>query len=319
MPETVLKVRNLKTHFHTFRGLVRAVDGISFDVYRGEALGLVGESGSGKTVTGLSILRLVPSPGTIVDGELLFRDTSLLALSEKDMRTIRGRKISMIFQNPRTALNPVLSVGEQIDRVYRTHTHCSARQARERRKEMLERVCIGQPKAFSMHYPHELSGGMCQRVMIVMALMCQPEIIIADEPTTGLDVTIQRQIIELLSEMRSSIVASQILVTHDLGLVAETCNRVVVMYASRIMEIATVQDLFASPAHPYTQGLIQSAPRLDKDVDPVVMPGYVPSAAKRPSGCPFHPRCLQAKDICREEEPAMKSIHADHTVACHLA
>ncbi len=319
MSDILLQVRDLKTHFFTFRGTVRAVDGVSFDVRRGEALGLVGESGSGKTVTGLSILRLVQAPGRIVDGDILFKNRSLLALSEKELSTLRGSQISMIFQNPRTALNPVMSVGEQIDRVYRQHTRCSAQEARHRRLEMLTRVSIGEPEAFSRRFPHQLSGGMCQRAMIVMALMCQPELIIADEPTTGLDVTIQRQIMELLGEMRAQIHATQILITHDLGVVAETCDRVVVMYASRVMEIAPTRTLYGTPAHPYTQGLLQSVPRLDLDVEPIVLPGYVPSAGRRPSGCPFHPRCSQAEQICREVEPEMKQLGEDHFAACHLA
>ena len=318
MEPVLLSLQDLKAHFFTFRGVVRAVDGITFDVQRGEALGLVGESGSGKTVTGMSILRLIQPPGRIVGGDILFKGRSILELAESEMQALRGRQISMIFQNPRTALNPVLRVGEQIDRVYRQHTACAASEARDRRLEMLARVSIGQPESFSRQYPHHLSGGMCQRAMIVMALICNPELVIADEPTTGLDVTIQRQIMELLAEMRQHTQATQILITHDLGLVAETCDRVVVMYASLIMEVAETRELFSQPSHPYTQGLLHSVPRLDVEYDPAVMPGNVPSASQQPSGCPFHPRCPIAETICHEVRPDLLPIADGHLAACHL-
>jgi len=317
--ETLLQLQDLKTHFFTFRGLVRAVEGVSFDVLHGEALGLVGESGSGKTVTGMSILRLVLPPGRVVSGDILFKQRSLLGLSEAEMRDLRGSQISMIFQNPRTALNPVLTIGEQIDRVYRQHTGYSAAEARARRLEMLRRVSIGEPQAFSRSYPHQLSGGMCQRAMIVMAIICHPDLIIADEPTTGLDVTIQRQILELMGEMRRETQATQILITHDLGIVAETCDRVVVMYAGRVMEIAPTGALYAAPAHPYTQGLLSSVPRLDIEYHPLVMEGSVPNAANYPPGCPFHPRCPMALDICRQEMPALLPMAGDgRLAACHF-
>ncbi len=318
MGEPLLRVEKLKTHFFTFRGLVKAVDGVSFHVERGEAVGLVGESGSGKTVTGLSILRLVQPPGKILGDDILFDGRSLLRLSDKEMQKLRGSRIGMVFQNPRTCLNPVLAIGEQIDRVYRQHTGCSARVARERRLEMLERVSIGDPLSFSKRYPHELSGGMCQRAMIVMALICNPELIIADEPTTGLDVTIQRQIMDLLEDMRAQTNATQILITHDLGLVAESCDQVVVMYAGRVVESAPTQELFRRPAHPYTRGLLGSIPRPDMDREPTPMPGYVPSAANRPRGCAFHPRCPLAADICREQEPPLIKLNGVHTGACHF-
>jgi oligopeptide/dipeptide ABC transporter ATP-binding protein len=314
----LLKIRDLKTYFFIFRGTVRAIDGVSFDVFRGEALGLVGESGSGKTVTGLSILRLVQPPGRIVAGDIQLNGQSLLALSEPQMQDLRGSQISMIFQNPRTALNPVMRIGDQIDRVYRQHTGCSTAEARDRRLAMLRRVSIGQPETFSRQYPHQISGGMCQRAMIVMALVCKPELIIADEPTTGLDVTIQRQIMELLAEMREQLHATQILITHDLGVVAETCDRVVVMYASLVMEVAPTEKLFSQPAHPYTLGLLKSVPRLDVDYDPAVMPGNVPRAAHHPTGCPFHPRCPLAQDVCRKEAPNMVSVSDNHIAACHF-
>ena len=318
MTDTLLSISDLKIHFFTFRGVVKAVDGISFDVRRGEALGLVGESGSGKSVTGMAILRLIQPPGKIVCGDISYDKRSLLKLSENEMAHVRGSQISMIFQNPRTCLNPVLPLGQQVDRVYRQHTNCSASQARDRRLEMFHQVGIGDPIAFSRSYPHQVSGGMCQRAMIVMAIICEPNLIIADEPTTGLDVTIQRQIMDLLKDMRQRITATQILITHDLGVVAETCNRIVVMYASRIMEIAPSIDLYTNPRHPYTIGLLNSIPRVDADEEPIPLPGYVPNALNRPKGCPFHPRCFKVQEICRQEQPELMSVGEDRLAACHF-
>lgn len=318
MADPLLSVEDLKIHFFTFRGVAKAVDGVSFDVQRGEALGLVGESGSGKSVSGMAVLKLIQPPGKVVSGDIRYNSKSLLALSEKEMQEVRGSKISMIFQNPRTCLNPVMSLGDQIDRVYQRHTGCSASQAQERRLEILGRVGIGDPVRFSHNYPHQVSGGMCQRAMIVMAMVCEPELMIADEPTTGLDVTIQRQIMELMAEMRQKMNQTQILITHDLGVVAETCHRIVVMYASRVMEIAPTRDLFQNPLHPYTSGLLNSIPRVDIDEQPVPLPGYVPNALKRPTGCPFHPRCSKADDRCLAEQPELKTVKAGRMVACHF-
>jgi oligopeptide/dipeptide ABC transporter ATP-binding protein len=318
MVEPLLAVDDLKIHFFTFHGVAKAVDGVTFDVRPGEALGLVGESGSGKSVTGMAVLRLIQPPGKVVGGDIRYCGRSLISLADKEMQAVRGRKISMIFQNPRTCLNPVMPLGEQIDRVYRKHTGSSADQAQERRLEMLNRVGIGDPLRFSNNYPHQVSGGMCQRAMIVMAMICEPELMIADEPTTGLDVTIQRQIMELMAEMRRRMNQTQILITHDLGVVAETCQRIVVMYASRVMEIAPTKELFRDPLHPYTAGLLSSIPRVDIDEQPVPLPGYVPNAIKRPSGCPFHPRCSRANDRCRVEQPALKPISDGRLVACHF-
>ena len=318
MADAILRIEELKIHFHTFRGVAKAVDGISFDVLGGEALGLVGESGSGKSVTGMSVLGLIQPPGKIVNGDILYKKNSLLSMPEKELRNLRGSKISMIFQNPRTCLNPVLTIGEQIDRVYRQHMGVSKDAVAEKRYEMLEKVGIGDPQRFSNNYPHQVSGGMCQRAMIVMAIICQPDLIIADEPTTGLDVTIQRQIMELLRNMRRTIGATQVLITHDLGVVAETCNRIVVMYASLLMEIASAADLFSRPSHPYTIGLLKSIPRVDVDDEPIPMPGYVPNAYSRPFGCPFHPRCPFTQDICTQSQPELLEIESGHFVACHL-
>ncbi len=316
MVETLLKAQDLKIHFFTFRGVAKAVDGVSFEVQRGEALGLVGESGSGKSVTGMAILRLIPLPGKVVGGDILYEDKSLLGLTEKEMQEVRGSKISMIFQNPRTCLNPVITLGDQIDRVYRRHSGSSFAQARSRRLEMLSRVGIGDPVRFSNNYPHQVSGGMCQRAMIVMAIICEPQLIIADEPTTGLDVTIQRQIMELLAEMRQRMNETLILITHDLAVVAETCHRIVVMYASRVMEVSPTRELFREPLHPYTIGLLNSIPRVDIDEQPIPLPGNVPNALKLPSGCPFHPRCNKAQDICRVEQPELLPVRDGRLAAC---
>lgn len=318
MAEPILKIQNLKIHFSTFRGLAKAVDGSTFTVQKGESLGLVGESGSGKSVTGMAILRLIMPPGKIVAGDILYEGKSLLSLSEKEIKRVRGRKISMIFQNPRTCLNPVLTIGEQIDQVFRQHMGHSTTEARDRRLDMLSRVGIGEPVRFSSNYPHEISGGMCQRAMIVMAIICQPQLIIADEPTTGLDVTIQRQILELLAEMRQNMNVTQILITHDLGVVAETCQRIVVMYASRVMEISPTPKLFNDPLHPYTIGLLNSIPRLDVDKEPTPLLGYVPNAMNIPDGCPFHPRCSRAEEYCRIEKPELLPEKDGRLVACHF-
>jgi oligopeptide/dipeptide ABC transporter ATP-binding protein len=314
----LLSIQNLKTHFFTFRGIVEAVDNVEFSVNEGDSLGLVGESGSGKTVTGLSILKLIQPPGKIVSGDIRYKGQSLIRKTEGQMQKIRGAKISMIFQNPRTCLNPVLTIGEQIDRVYSQHRKSSNSEAKKRRLEMLERVRIGDPEGISKSYPHQLSGGMCQRVMIVMAIICEPELLIADEPTTGLDVTIQRQIMELLGEMRKQLNATQIFITHDLGVVAETCNRVVVMYSGRVVETAPTDLLFTHPGHPYTRGLLASIPRIDSDKEPMILKGNVPNPANKPKGCPFHPRCKDVQDVCRQEIPPNVKLGMDHTVSCHL-
>ena len=318
MSEVLLSIKDLRVYFYTFRGVARSVDGVSFDVMRGESLGLVGESGSGKSVTGMSILRLIQPPGKIISGEIVYKSEPLLDLSEKDMMRIRGSKISMIFQNPRTCLNPVMTLGEQMDRVYHYHKGGSPQETKEHREEMLTRVGIADPSSFSRSYPHQVSGGMCQRAMIVMAMICEPELVIADEPTTALDVTIQRQILELMSEIRQRMHATQILITHDMGVVAESCDRIVVMYASRIMEVALTQSLFASPLHPYTRGLLNSIPRVDIDNDPIPLKGYVPNAMNIPEGCPFYPRCNMAQELCWKTRPELLPVGNDRLVACHF-
>ncbi|MGD8474027.1 MAG: ABC transporter ATP-binding protein, partial [Anaerolineae bacterium] len=304
--DKILDVRDLKTYFYTEDGVVKAVDGVDLHVRRGEVLGLVGESGCGKSVTSFSILRLVGIPGRIVDGAILFEGEDLLKLPDAGMRTIRGNRISMIFQQPTSCLNPVFKVGAQIAEVLDVHQQFSKEENRQRVVELLQTVGIPEPDKRVNCYPHELSGGMAQRVMIAMALACTPELLIADEPTTALDVTIQAQVLDLLITLRREIGTSIILITHDLGIVAETCERVAVMYAGRIVEEADVETLFANPLHPYTAGLIGSVPVLGQIKDRLqVIPGSVPNLIDLPGGCKFAPRC-QARiehnlEVCTRE------------------
>jgi len=298
---------------------VRSVDGVSFSISEGETLAIVGESGCGKSVTSLSLLRLIPSPpGKIVTGSILFHGKDLLSLSEDEMRDIRGDKISMIFQEPMTSLNPVLTIGRQISEVLELHRHCTKEEARNRILELLNLVNISEPERRIDEYPHQLSGGMRQRIMIAMALACDPEILIADEPTTALDVTIQAQILNLMRELRDRTRAAIILITHDLGVVAEMAQRVVVMYAGRKVEEASVFDLFAKPMHPYTLGLLNSMPRLDDASTKrlVEIPGMVPSMKSEIIGCAFAPRCSLASERCTQESPALKDHGNGHWVSC---
>jgi oligopeptide/dipeptide ABC transporter ATP-binding protein len=319
----LLEVKSLKTYFYTEDGVVRAVDGVSFDVYPGEVIGLVGESGCGKSVTSLSIMGLVAKPGKVVEGEILLDDQNLLNLSEKEMTKVRGNRISMIFQQPQTALNPVFKVGDQIAEVLSIHQNFGKEAGYKRAVEMLKMVGVADAERRVEAYPHELSGGMAQRVMIAMALACLPELLIADEPTTALDVTIQAQILDLIREMRSSMGTSVILITHDLGVVAEMCERVAVMYAGEIVEQADVQPLFDLPLHPYTLGLIGSIPILGEIKDRLdVIPGSVPNLVNLPPGCRFAPRC-QARiqhglNICTETKPDLIEARDNHYVRCWL-
>lgn len=321
--DNILEVRGLKTHFFTEAGAVKAVDDVSIDVKRGEVLGLVGESGCGKSVTSLSIMRLVSQPGRIVAGEIIFDNENLLALPESSMMDIRGNRISMIFQQPQSCLNPVFRVGDQLSEVLHIHQNMDKAEGRKRAVELLAMVGIPEPESRAKAYPHELSGGMAQRVMIAMALACVPELLIADEPTTALDVTIQAQILDLMRNLRSQMDTSIILITHDLGVVAEMCDRVVVMYAGRIVEEAAVADLFASPKHPYTAALIGSTPVLGQaDKDLVTIPGSVPNLIDLPVGCKFAPRCMarieNELEICTEEEPELKMTEGGRWVRCWL-
>ncbi len=314
----VLEVRDLRTHFVTDDATVKAVDGVSFAVRAGETLGIVGESGCGKSVTSLSILRLIPSPpGKIVGGEILFKGTNLLSLPDPAMRKIRGNDISMIFQEPMTSLNPVYTCGDQIMEAVILHQKVGKAEARTRAIEMLRLVGIPSPEQRVDEYPHQLSGGMRQRVMIAMALSCQPEVLIADEPTTALDVTIQAQILELLNRLQREMGMAILLITHDLGVVAETCNRVAVMYAGQVVEYAGVEDIFARPRMPYTVGLLGSIPKLGEERERLrVIPGNVPNPSEFPSGCKFHPRCPVAIDRCKVENPPLTTIRPGHEVRC---
>jgi peptide/nickel transport system ATP-binding protein len=319
----LLEIDELRTHFFTRDGVVRAVDGVSLRVGEGETLAVVGESGCGKSVTSLSILRLVPSPpGRIVSGSIRFAGRDLLALSEAEMRAIRGNEISMIFQEPMTSLNPVLTAGRQIGETLRLHQGLDRKAALERATEMLRLVHIPEAERRVEQYPHELSGGMRQRVMIAMALACNPKLLIADEPTTALDVTIQAQILDLMRELKARIGAAIVLITHDLGVVAEMAARVVVMYAGRKVEEAPVEALFRRPRHPYTAGLLASVPKLGSSLVGEAqrladIPGTVPSLREPISGCPFAPRCSYASERCRIEMPRFEEKAPAHAAACH--
>jgi oligopeptide/dipeptide ABC transporter ATP-binding protein len=321
--QPLLEVKNLKTYFYTEDGVVKAVDGVDFVVYPGEVLGLVGESGCGKSVTSLSVMRLISRPGKIVEGDIIFDGQNLLQLTETEMTHVRGNRISMIFQQPQTALNPVFKVGDQIAEVLNIHQDLGKEDGRKRAVELLKMVGIPEPERRAESFPHELSGGMAQRVMIAMALACVPELLIADEPTTALDVTIQAQILNLMRDLRNKVGASVILITHDLGVVAEMAERVAVMYAGRIVEQADVKTLFAAPLHPYTQGLMGSIPVLGRIKDRLdVIPGTVPNLINLPKGCRFAPRCRARMDyqlhICTESEPDLKSVSGEHIVRCWL-
>ena len=322
--QRVLEIRDLKTYFFTYEGVAKAVDGVTYQLAKGEPLGVVGESGCGKSVTALSILRLIPiPPGKIVGGEILFKGKNLIDLSEEEMRKIRGNRISMIFQEPMTSLNPVFTIGNQIQETIKLHQGLSKRDSLEKAIEMLRLVNIPSPERCVNQYPHELSGGMRQRAMIAMSLACNPEILIADEPTTALDVTIQAQILDLLNKLKEELGMAIILITHNLGVIAETVNRVLVMYAGKIVEEAKTKTLFENPQHPYTVGLLKSIPRLgDKvrhgKVRLSEIPGVVPSLYEIPSGCKFSTRCPSVMDICKEIEPELKEIEKGHFSACWL-
>lgn len=318
-PDELLRVENLKTYFYTEDGIVKAVDGVSLKLKRGETLGIVGESGCGKSVTSLSIMRLIAAPGKILEGEIRLRGLEIANMGEEEMRHIRGNRISMIFQQPTSCLNPVFRVGDQIAESLIIHRGYTKQQSRQRAIEMLTLVGIPSAKTRVDSYPHEMSGGMCQRVMIAMALACEPELLIADEPTTALDVTIQAQILELMKDLKQRFNTGIILITHDLGVIAEMADNVVVMYAGKIVEEAPVSELFESPKHPYTQGLLASIPVLGEVRDKLaVIPGSVPSLRNLPPGCRFAGRCPYVMDICRVEEPDLLRISENRTARCWL-
>ena len=319
----LLEVKNLKTYFFTEDGVVKAVDGVDFYVKQGEVIGLVGESGCGKSVTSLSIMRLLGVPGKVVDGEIFFAGQDLLKIPESDMVKMRGNRLSMIFQQPQTSLNPVYTVGDQVAEVLQIHQNMSKEASWNRAVELLTMVGIPDAVRKAKAFPHEMSGGQAQRVMIAMALALAPELLIADEPTTALDVTIQAQILDLISEMREKLGTSVILITHDLGIIAEMATRVCVMYAGRVVEESSVLDLFEAQLHPYTQGLIASIPILGKVTDKLdVIPGSVPNLINLPAGCRFAPRCrLREKyglEICTSKEPELVTVRPEHKVRCWL-
>ena len=317
----LLEVKNLRTYFDTEDGVVKAVDGISFNLQRGETLGIVGESGSGKSVTNLSIIRLIPDPpGKIVSGEVIFNGQDILLLSSEAVRKIRGRRIAMIFQDPMTSLNPFLKISKQLMEMTQLHLGYTKARAYEHAIKMLETVGIPDARTRVDNYPHEFSGGMRQRVMIAMALSCQPELLIADEPTTALDVTIQAQILELIKKLKQETGTSVILITHDLGVVAGMTDHVIVMYAGKVFEQARTVELFAKPGNPYTKGLLRSVPDPTSEQGKLYqIPGSPPDVARLKPGCPFAPRCERAEDICRREFPPFVQLTADHYSLCHFA
>lgn len=316
--EKLIDVNDLATYFHTEEGTVKAVDGVSFEIYPGETLGIVGESGCGKSVTSLSIMRLIESPpGKIETGEILFNGKDLTKLNQKQMRKIRGNDISMIFQEPMTSLNPVYTVGDQIMEAILIHKDVNKKQARQEAIDMLTKVGIPLPEQRVDEYPHQLSGGMRQRVMIAMSLSCDPQLLIADEPTTALDVTIQAQILELMNSLKRQFGMAIMMITHDLGVIAEVSDRVAVMYAGKIVEYTDVESLYGDPKHPYTWGLMYSIPHIEKELDRLeAIPGNVPNPLNFPEGCKFNTRCQFATDKCRVDEPELEEVEEGHYSAC---
>ncbi len=319
----LLEVDHLKTHFRTPHGMVKAVDNVSLTLDSGEVLGVVGESGCGKSVLSLSILRLLPSPPAhFAGGRIVFEGMDLLAQPDEAIRNIRGNRISMIFQEPMTALNPVFTIGNQLSEVYRVHRSINQSEALEKSAAMLEKVGVPAPRRRLREYPYQLSGGMRQRVMIAMALACRPALLIADEPTTALDVTIQAQILDLMNQLREELQTAIVIISHDLGVIAETADRVVVMYTGRIVETATTLSLFETPRHPYTRGLMRAIPSLAPggvQGDLYEIDGTVPSLLSLPTGCAFHPRCPRAEAVCREKRPELRELAPGHRVACWMA
>ena len=319
MSEKLLDVKNLRTEFHTDKGKLVAVNDVSFYVGKEEIVGLVGESGSGKSVTSLSILRLLPEQGNIAAGEILLENKDLLKMNKNEIKKIRGGDIAMIFQDPMSSLNPVLKIGKQLMECTKLHLKYSNSQAREHAINMIKRVGIPVPEDIMGRYPHQLSGGMSQRIMIAMAMSCNPKVLIADEPTTALDVTIQAQVMELMMELKEKTKIGILLITHDLGVVAEMCDRVMVMYCGRIVEMADVLTLFSNPLHPYTKGLVASVPKIGKNTDELpYIAGRVPDLSQMPIGCKFAPRCSEAIEKCHSEEPELINVDDNRQCRCHL-
>lgn len=320
MNKSLVEFKNLKTYFHTDKGIVKSVNDVSFNIQKGETVGIVGESGCGKSVTAMSLMRLIPSPpGKIEGGDILFEGKSILEMSEQELRSIRGNDISMIFQEPMTSLNPALTIGSQLCEGIILHEKLSKKDARKKAIDMIKLVEIPRAEEVYSSYPHELSGGMRQRVMIAMALSCNPKLLIADEPTTALDVTIQSQILDLMRNVKDKFNTSIMLITHDLGVVAEMCDRVVVMYAGKVVETGNVLDIFKNPLHPYTNGLLMSKPTLTNDSTTLYsIPGQVPNPINLPNGCYFSDRCSKAMDKCKYEIPKLKDLNNNQKVACWL-
>ncbi len=316
----MLKIENLKTYFDTFAGLVKAVDGVSLEVRMGETLGLVGESGSGKSVTALSILGIVPRPGKIVDGKIIYNGENLVDKTENELQKIRGKEIGYIFQDPATSLNPVLSIADQLTEVIRRHQNVTKEEALEQAIELFRLVEIPDPEIKIWSYPHQLSGGMKQRIAVARALACKPNLLLADEPTTNLDVTIQAQILQLMKNLKDKLGMSMILITHDMGIVAGVADRITVLYAGRVCESADTKTIFYRPRHPYTNALLTAVPSLALRKEKLAMiKGAIPNLIDPPSGCRFHPRCEYAKAICSEKIPLLEEIEPEHYVACHRA
>ncbi len=320
MSDVVLEVKNLRTYFHTDEGVIPAVDGVDFTLTKGKTLCVVGESGCGKSVTAFSVMRLIPMPpGKVESGEILYNGKNIVKLTENEMRGIRGNEIAMIFQEPMTSLNPVYTIGNQIVEAIVLHQKVKPKEARQRAIKMLEKVGLPDPQKRIDEYPHQMSGGMKQRVMIAMALSCNPEILIADEPTTALDVTIQAQILDLLKQLKETEGMSIMLITHDLAVVSEVADEVLVMYASKVVENAGVNDIFNDPKHPYTQGLIKAIPKLGNRVERLnEIPGQVPRPQNYPEGCHFADRCPRVMDICHEKDPGMTEVGSGHLVSCFI-
>jgi len=317
LSKELLEIEDLKTYFYTWAGIVKAVDGISLQVKEGETLGLVGESGSGKTVTALSILRIVPRPGKIIGGRILYRGENLLEKKENEMQKIRGKEIAYVFQDPATSLNPVLSIAQQSIEVIRRHQNVNKQEALEKAIELLRLVEIPDPKIRIWNYPHQLSGGMKQRMAVARALSCQPSLLLADEPTTNLDVTIQAQILELMKSLKNKLGMSMVLITHDMGIVADMADRITVLYAGRVCESASTRTIFYNPMHPYTEALLTAVPHLAMKKEKLaVIPGTIPNLIEPPSGCRFHPRCKYARPTCSEIVPPLEEMEPEHYVAC---
>ena len=316
MEGSLLEINDLKTYFFTEAGVVKAVDNAAVDVKTKETVGLVGESGSGKTVTALSALRIIPRPGRIVGGSIKFEGADVLAMSEEEMRKLRGPKMAMVFQDPSSSLNPVYTVEKQLSDILMLHRNLTKKEASERAQYLLELVGIQEPHTRLKAYPHELSGGMKQRIAIARALSCEPTLLFADEPTTNLDVTVQAQVLELMKKLQRDLGMSMVMITHDMGIIADMTERVTIMYAGKVMEAADTKTIFHDPRHPYTEALLAAVPRVDQRKILEVIPGNIPNLIEPPSGCVFHPRCKYAKQICTDTEPSLEEVDKGHVAAC---